>query len=311
MDITSRPLARVGWAFTAFAYLFTLLGANAQAEHVLPVLGTAPLLGRITSTTQLQQRVMQRHVMFETAAADLGLSGAQTSQLERRIMSGQVRWVRVPRHLDAMTWAWDGSVYMYRDVIIPAAQYGWEIDLRTGSHVQALFIPAACGNLSLVERAVRVAYVPPPVPTCPIGMIGNPPNCYPPQCPSGMVGTPPNCATPQCPAGMMGTPPNCYTPQCPAGTMGSPPNCCQMPPAYNGQPSGAPTQPGVAMCATPPPALTTVVVREHVNVGVVWWIVPLAFIGFLVGGHYHYQPPPPPPPPVKCPPHAAPMVLPT
>ncbi len=310
----SRSLVRAASAFVAFAYLFTLLGTSAQAQHILPVLGTAPLLGRMSSTADLQERVTQRRAMFETAAEDLGLTDAETSELVQRIMSGQVRWVHVPRHLDAMTWAWDGSVYMYHDVIIPDDQFGWEIDLREGSNIHALYIPAACGNLSLVERAVQVSYVPPappPVqpapPSCPVGMVGNPPNCYTPQCPNGMVGSPPNCATPQCPVGMTGTPPNCYAPQCPAGTMGSPPNCCQMPQMNNGAPANAPVQPGVAMCATPPPSITTVVVRQQVNTGVAWWLLPLTFIGFFIGGHYHYEPPPAPPPPVKCPPNSAPM----
>lgn len=270
------------------AYVFALVGGRAQAQHVLPVLGTAPLLGQMSSTADLQERVSQRREMFETAAADLGLTDAETGQLVQRIMSGQVRWTVIPRHLDAMTWAWDGSVYMYRDVVIPADEYGWETDIRVGPTVHALFIPAACGNLSLVERSAPVAYVPPPQPpaqpppmpqpppSCPDGMLGNPPNCYVPQCPAGMIGTPPNCSSPQCPAGMMGTPPSCYTP-------------CQQ-----AEENGA--------CATPPPQLTTVVVRTEVHESVAWWLLPLTFIGFFIGGHYHYQPPPPPPPPVKCPP---------
>ncbi len=268
-------------ALLVLSYVFTLVGGRADAQHVLPVLGTAPLLGQMNSTADLQQRVMERRAMFETAAADLGLTDAETSDLISRIMSNRVRWVRVPRHLDAMTWAWDGSVYMYRDVVIPADEYGWEVDLRVGSNVHALFIPAACGNLSLVERSVQVSYVPPPPQQPPA----------PPSCPSGMMGNPPNCYTPQCPAGMMGQPPNCYAP-------------CQsvQTPQGQGVPPGPGAPPMPAGCATPPPQLSTVVVRTEVKTSVAWWILPLAFIGFFVGGHYHSSPPPPPPPPVKCPP---------
>lgn len=266
-------------AFVALAYTFTLLGGSAEAQHVLPVLGTAPLLGQMNSTADLQQRVSERREMFETAAADLGLTDSETSELVQRIMSGQVRWVVMPRHLDAMTWAWDGSVYMYRDVVIPSHEYGWEIDIHVGSNIHALLIPAACGNLSLVERSEQVSYVPPPPP---------------PQCPSGMMGNPPNCYSPQCPAGTTGTPPNCYAPQptCPAGTMGTPPNCYA--PCQGQMVNGA--------CATPPPQLTTVVVKTEVRETFAWWLIPLTFVGFFFGGHYHYAPPPPPPPPMKCPP---------
>jgi hypothetical protein len=267
---------RCARGLVALVYLFTLASVPAQAQHVLPVLGTAPLLGRMSTTTQLQERVSERRAMFETASADLGLTSAETQELEAKIAAGRVRWVRVPRHLDEMTWAWDGSVYMYRDVVIPADEYGWEIDISEGTNVHAVFIPAACGNLSLVERTREISYSPPPV-----------------VCPSGMMGTPPNCYTPQCPAGMMGTPPNCYSPQCPPGTTGTPPNC------YAPQPPPAPPVPQ----ASPPPALTTVVVRNEVRENLDWWLIPLTLVGFFFGGHYcHCGPPPPPPPPVKCPP---------
>ncbi|MHB8433753.1 MAG: hypothetical protein ACYC8W_11035 [Candidatus Tyrphobacter sp.] len=281
MALFSGYLSRALRAFLAFSYLVVFVGGAAQAQHVLPVLGTAPLLGAMSSTADLQERVRERHAMFETAAQDLGLTDAETQELVSHIMSGQVRWGVVPQHLDAMTWAWDGSVYMYRDVVIPAGEYGWETDIRVGPNVHALFIPAACGNLSLVERSEPVAYVPPPPPpppppSCPNGLLGNPPDCYQPQCPNGMMGAPPNCYQPQCPNGMMGAPPNCYQPACQAG------------------------------CQTPPPALTQVVVRTTVRQDVSWWLIPLTLIGFFFGGHYHNQPPPygppPGPPPVKCPP---------
>ncbi|MGH7736970.1 MAG: hypothetical protein ACREMP_03735 [Candidatus Tyrphobacter sp.] len=266
-------------AFIACAYLFSLLGAPALAQHVLPVLGTAPLLGAMNSTAELQERVSQRHAMFVTAALDLGLSSSETAELVDQIMSGRVRWVRIPRHLDAMTWAWDGSVYMYRDVVIPADEWGWETDIHAGPNVHALFIPAACGNLSLVERSAPIAYIapPPPPPSCPSGLMGNPPNCYPPPCPAGMTGTPPNCyaPAPQCPPGMMVTPQGCYAP-------------CQ-------------TEMVNGICPTPPPQLT-VVVKTNVREVVAWWLIPVAFLGFFFGGHYHHSPPPPPPPPVRCPP---------
>lgn len=272
---------RVSRAVVGFVYLLSLLTAAAQAQHVLPELGTAPLLGpgAMSSAQELRERVSEHRGMFETASADLGLTSAETAQLEEAIFSGNVTWVRVPRHLDEMTWAWDGSVYMYRDVIIPADSYGWEIDIPVGSTVHALFIPAACGNLSLVERSRQISYHP------------QPPRYVPPQCPPGTNGSPPNCYAPaQCPPGTSGSPPNCYAPQqeCPPGTSGMPPNC------YAPQP--------------PPPApaqLTPVVVKTVVKNNLDWWVIPLAFIGFFVGVHYHNTYnfyPPPAPPPVKCPP---------
>lgn len=283
---------RVSRAAIAFAYLLSLMTSVAQAQHVLNELGTAPLLGFGTmhSAAELRERVDQHRAMFETASGDLGLTSAETGQLEAAIDAENVQWVRIPRHLDEMTWAWDGSVYMYRDVVIPADSYGWEIDIPVGSTVHALFIPAACGNLSRVERSRQISYRPPA------------PHYVQPQCPPGTNGSPPNCYAPaQCPPGTSGTPPNCYAPsqQCPPGTTGVPPNCY------------APQPPPEA--AAPPAQLTPVVVKTVVKNNMDWWVIPLAFVGFFVGVHYHnnyyFYPPPapkcqctPPPPPPSCPP---------
>jgi hypothetical protein len=253
---------RAARAVVALIYIFTLISVPAQAQHVLPVLGTAPLLGpgSIQSTADLQARVSEHRTMFEIASEDLGLTSAETAQLEASIASGRVHWVRIPRHLDEMTWAWDGSVYMYRDVIIPADEYGWEVDIPVGWTVHALFIPAACGNLSLIERSRRISYAPPPRPTPP-----------PPQCPPGMIGAPPNCYTPQCPPGTTGSPPNCYAPPPPQAT-------------------------------APPALTTVVVkteVRQNVDW---WLVPLAFIGFFFGGHYCHCVPPPPPPPPPKCPP---------
>ncbi len=262
MARSAATAVRIMRAFIALSYLFTLFGAPARAQHVLPVLGTAPLLGRMNSTAELQERVSERRTMFETASEDLGLTGAETQELEAKIADGRVRWVMVPRHLDEMTWAWDGSVYMYRDVIIPADEYGWEVDIPVGAVVHALFIPAACGNLSLVERSRPVAYVPPPP--------SQPPPQPAPECPAGMVGAPPNCYYPQCPPGMTGTPPNCYAPQ--------------------PQPTAPPALTKVVVKQ---------VVRQSVDW---WLIPLTLIGFFFGGHYCHCGPPPPPPPPINCPP---------
>jgi hypothetical protein len=51
-----------------------------------------------------------------------------------------------------MTWQSGGRVYALRDVVIPANTHGWEVDIPAHGRVLALYLPAKCGNLSLVRR---------------------------------------------------------------------------------------------------------------------------------------------------------------
>jgi hypothetical protein len=56
-----------------------------------------------------------------------------------------------------MTWQANGHVYVLHDVVIPAGTNGWEVDVPAHGKVLALYMPAKCGNLSLLTKA------PPPV----------------------------------------------------------------------------------------------------------------------------------------------------
>jgi len=128
------------------------------------------------------------------AGADLGLTSEQYEQFRLALEVGKPNWVTVPRHLDAMTWASGGQVHVLHDVIIPANQKGVEVDLHSGDKIIALFLPAKCGNLSVIRRSVphvasavrnfpvpHVAAVTAPQP-CGPGMVGSAyPDCsYPP-----------------------------------------------------------------------------------------------------------------------------------
>ncbi len=133
------------------------------APHVVAQLGTAPLIGEIASTPQLQADVAREHALFETAGTKLGLTPREYAQFQTRIMSRQVSYVTIPRRLDAMSWSSGGRVYVLRDVVIPAQTKGWEVDLQEGHQVVALFVPARCGNLSLLRKALpALAKVTPP-----------------------------------------------------------------------------------------------------------------------------------------------------
>lgn len=127
------------------------LPAFAQ-PHVIAQLGTAPLIGQIASTAQLQADAGAQKHLFEAAGTKLGLTPQEYAQFRSRIASRRLTYVTIPRHLDAMSWSSGGRVYVLHDVVIPANTKGWEIDLQEAGQTVALFIPARCGNLSIVRK---------------------------------------------------------------------------------------------------------------------------------------------------------------
>jgi hypothetical protein len=140
------------------------LQALAQ-PHVIAQLGTSPLVGPIASTPQLQSEAHLDRRLFEAAGAKLGLSPAQYAEFVSRIDRRQLTYVTIPRRLDAMTWSSGGRVYVVRNVVIPANTKGWEIDLIQQHEVLALFVPARCGNLSVLHKPLpAIAKAPPPRP---------------------------------------------------------------------------------------------------------------------------------------------------
>jgi hypothetical protein len=140
--------------------LVALVAAPALAKPtVIAELGSAPLLGTSTSTAQMRSRVAENREFVSAAVHKLGLTSGQYAQFSEAIASSHVAWVTVPRHLDAMTWRSGSHVYVLHDVIIPARTNGWEVDLRSAGERIAIFMPAACGNVSVVRTALpAVAY---------------------------------------------------------------------------------------------------------------------------------------------------------
>ncbi|MBV8298098.1 MAG: hypothetical protein JO083_00865 [Candidatus Eremiobacteraeota bacterium] len=155
----------------------------------IATLGRAPLMGQSTNPTELKYNVKKNEAVLRQAGMDLGLTTEQYEQFRLALEVGKPNWVTVPRHLDAMTWASNGQVHVLRDVVIPANQKGVEVDLHSGDKIIALFLPAKCGNLSVIRRNVphvatvrnfpvpHVAAVTNPIP-CGPGMVGSyQPNC--------------------------------------------------------------------------------------------------------------------------------------
>ena len=154
------------------ALAFSLSGfAAADARTVVAELGTAPLLGTQKSTTQMRAAVDTHDAIMRRAGARLGLSAAQYDAFRQAVDNGNVAWVTVPRNLDAMTWASGSKVYVLHNVTIPAHTNGWQVDVKGAHELVSLYMPAKCGNLSIVRRPLPVvgmresrneAYVAPP-----------------------------------------------------------------------------------------------------------------------------------------------------
>ncbi len=151
----------------ALSALSLPVAARAEsAPIVLTVLGRAPVLGQLRSTAELREKMRSNSPVFLQAAALIGLTNEQTDTLMRDIDAGNLRYVIVPRHLERMTWSADGRAHVLDNVIIPADTHGWEIDISDGRTLSEVFIPAACGNLSINHRRLPPPHRE-PVPTPP------------------------------------------------------------------------------------------------------------------------------------------------
>ena len=147
--------------YLAVPFIVTLTIAPAMAKPtVIAELGSAPLYGTSVSTAQMRERVARNEGRLAAAARELGLTSDQYEEFHSALDDSRVAWTTVPRHLDAMTWRSGETVYALHDVVIPAHVHGWEVDLHRGNKTLALYMPATCGNLSIV----RTSFVPKPKP---------------------------------------------------------------------------------------------------------------------------------------------------
>lgn len=142
------------------AALVMMTGLPALAQPIeIATLGRAPVMSTSTSLSELRSNFEKNQAMMQQAAHKLGLTDEQYETFKLQVAVAKARWVTVPRHLEAMTWASDGTVHVLRDVIIPPNMKGIEVDMPDGNSTLAMFLPAKCGNLSFVHlKPPVVAY---------------------------------------------------------------------------------------------------------------------------------------------------------
>jgi len=109
----------------------------------------------LATSSDLLAEERQHPRVFRAAAERIGLSPAEYREFQRRLLEGDVTYVRLPARLDAMAGDRRGSVYAVHNVQLVHRVMGWRVTLADGAVV---YTPATCGNLSLL-RPPRVAHV--------------------------------------------------------------------------------------------------------------------------------------------------------
>jgi hypothetical protein len=181
-------------AIAAMLVAATSMPALAHPIEIV-TLGRAPLMGQSTSPQELKYNFKHNEAIMRRAAAAIGLTREQYDQFRLQLDVARPNWVTIPRHLDAMTWAAYGQVHVLHDVIIPPNQKGAEVDLQAPGKNIALFLPAKCGNLSVIRTPVRhVANVVRNFPVPHVAAIAPPPRpvaAIPPPAPAPVVAAAP------------------------------------------------------------------------------------------------------------------------
>jgi hypothetical protein len=136
--------------------LVTMMAAPAFARPVqIATLGHAPVMGASTSAAELRANLRKNEGIMRKAGLAIGLTPKQYDTVRTQIEVGPPNWVPIPRHLEVMSWAYAGQVHTLHDVIIPADQKGFAVELPEGDHTLVVYVPGKCGNISLLRRATR------------------------------------------------------------------------------------------------------------------------------------------------------------
>jgi len=150
----------------AAALLVMMTGLPAMAQDIeIATLGQAPVMGSSRDSAELKRNFENpaNQAILAQAARKLGLTADEYGKFKEQVAIGNASWMPVPRHLDKMTWAADGTVHTIAGVHIPAGQMGYRVLVpkHDGSGSYVVYLPAKCGNLSYVfQPATRVVQKP-------------------------------------------------------------------------------------------------------------------------------------------------------
>ncbi|MBC5798924.1 MAG: hypothetical protein GIX03_11965 [Candidatus Eremiobacteraeota bacterium] len=131
---------------------------NLYVDHMM---STPP-----ASAEEVWNETREHAKLFSDAATRIGLTPAEYREFRLALLDGRVRYVTLPRRLDAMSGNRHGSVYAVKNAYMTSTIQGWRVALADGNVV---YVPKVCGNISLLRHAAiaqhvvrppkRVAYV--------------------------------------------------------------------------------------------------------------------------------------------------------
>jgi hypothetical protein len=146
---------------------------NLYVDHMM---STPP-----ASAEEVWNATREHAKLYGDAARRIGMSDKEYQEFRNALLDGKALYVTLPHKIDVMAGNRHGNVYAVRSAVLPASVMGWKVKLSSGA---VIYVPQACGNLSLTrERVVRpivaevhqiyrpvvqhVAVVPPPPPAPP------------------------------------------------------------------------------------------------------------------------------------------------
>jgi hypothetical protein len=141
----------------ALPILLALMNAPVFATTRIYSLYGDSLFGPADSFTSMRSMALNHRDRLLVAAEISGLDHRERAALLHDLRDGNATWTVIPRRLDSMTWYRRGTVRIFRDVVIPAGQWGWEIDVPSARGNLALFLPDTCGNLSVIRTPIMTA----------------------------------------------------------------------------------------------------------------------------------------------------------
>jgi hypothetical protein len=151
----------------AAALLVMMTGLPAMAQDIeIATLGRAPIMGSSRDSAELKRNFEnpRNQVILAQAGRKLGLTPVEYQNFKEQVAIGHASWSPIPRHLDKMTWAADGTVHVLQGVRIPAGQWGYRVEVprQNGPGTYVVYLPAKCGNLSYVFQPAppRIAQKP-------------------------------------------------------------------------------------------------------------------------------------------------------
>jgi hypothetical protein len=164
----NRSVMTVTRQIFRFISVGLIVAVTASPSYSAPTriaeLGSYPLLGQNSTLTDLQISIAHNESRLARAAKLVGMTKAEYQAFRVATQTQRPQWGIVPRRLAAMSWYSAGQVRVIHDVEIPAATYGFEYDETGPTERLRIFLPVACGNLSILrERVRRAAAVKPPI----------------------------------------------------------------------------------------------------------------------------------------------------